>query len=186
MLIEQTLAILHALKLPGMATALDEQRGQPDLNALSFDERLALLLEREHAVRHDRRLTRLLQPARLRYSSACVEDVNVRAKRGLDKARLLQLAGGDWIRQHQTLLVVGPTGTGKSWLASALGHMACRQGHTVRYVRLPRLLSEELVHARADGSYGKVMQTLAKTDLLILDLWEVRRHVESRAPLLGD
>jgi len=171
MLIEQTLAILHALKLPGMATALDEQRGQPDLNALSFDERLALLLEREHAVRHDRRLTRLLQPARLRYSSACVEDVNVRAKRGLDKARLLQLAGGDWIRQHQTLLVVGPTGTGKSWLASALGHMACRQGHTVRYVRLPRLLSEELVHARADGSYGKVMQTLAKTDLLILDLW---------------
>ena len=170
MLIEQTLASLHALKLPGMASALDEQRAIPDLAALSFEERLALLLDREHAVRHDRRLTRLLQLARLRYA-ACIEDVNFRAKRGLDRHRVLQLAGGDWIRQHQTLLIVGPTGTGKSWLACALGQSACRQGHSVRYVRLPRLLSEELVHARADGSYGKVMQTLAKTDLLILDDW---------------
>ncbi len=169
MLIEQTLTTLHALKLLGMATALDEQRGQPDLAALSFDERLALLLDREQAVRHDRRLTRLLQLARLRYTSACIEDVNFRTKRGLEKSRLLQLAGGDWIRQHQTLLLVGPTGTGKSWLACALGHMACRQGHTVRSLRLPRLLSEDLVHARADGSYGKLMLTLAKTDLLILD-----------------
>ena len=170
MLIEQTLATLHALKLSGMATALDEQRGVPDLAALSFDERLALLLAREHAVRQDKRLTRLLQLARLRYA-ACVEDVNFRTKRGLDRHRFLQLAGGDWIRQHQTLLLVGPTGTGKSWLACALGQSACRQGHAVRYVRLPRLLSEELVLARADGSYGKLMQTFAKTDLLILDDW---------------
>ena len=170
MLIEQTLASLHALKLPGMASALDEQRAIPDLAALSFEERLALLLEREHAVRHDRRLTRLFQLARLRHA-ACIEDVNFRAKRGLDHHRVLQLAGGEWIRQHQTPLIVGPTGTGKSWLACALGQSACRQGHSVRYVRLPRLLSEELVHARADGSYGKVMQTLAKTDLLILDDW---------------
>ena len=170
MLIEQTLATLHALKLSGMATALDEQRGVPDLAALSFDERLALLLAREQTVRQDKRLTRLLQLARLRYA-ACVEDVNFRTKRGLDRHRFLQLAGGEWIRQHQTLLLVGPTGTGKSWLACALGQSACRQGHAVRYVRLPRLLSEELVLARADGSYGKVMQTLAKTDLLILDDW---------------
>ena len=170
MLIEQTLATLHALKLPGMAAALDAQRGLPDLATLAFEERLALLLEREQAVRHDRRLTRLLQLARLRYA-ACVEDVNFRTTRGLERHRFLQLAAGEWIRQHQTLLIVGPTGTGKSWLACALGQSACRQGHTVRYVRLPRLLSEELVHARADGSYGKVMQTLAKTDLLILDDW---------------
>jgi DNA replication protein DnaC len=170
MLIEQTLATLHALKLPGMAAALDEQRGVPDLAALAFDDRFALLLEREQAVRHDRRLTRLLQLARLRYP-ACVEDVNFRTKRGLERTRFLQLAGGEWIRQRQTLLLVGPTGTGKSWLACALGQSACRQGHTVRYARLPRLLGEDLVHARADGSYGKVMQTLAKTDLLILDDW---------------
>jgi len=170
MLIEHTLATRHALKLSGMAAALKGQRGVPDLAALSFDERLALLLDREHAVRHDKRLTRLLQLARLRYA-ACIEDVNFRTTRGLERHRFLQLAGGDWIRQHQTLLLVGPTGTGKSWLACALGQSACRQGHTVRYVRVPRLLGEELVHARADGSYGKVMQTLAKTDLLILDDW---------------
>jgi DNA replication protein DnaC len=170
MLMEQTLTMLHALKLTGMAAALEEQRGIPDLATLSFEERFALLLEREQAARHDRRLTRLLQLARFRHA-ACVEDVNFRAKRGLERSRFLQLAGGEWIRQHQTLLIVGPTGTGKTWLACALGQSACRQGHTVRYVRLPRLLSEELVHARADGSYGKLMQTLARTDLLILDDW---------------
>jgi len=170
MLLEQTLSALHALKLHGMATALDEQRGIPDLTTLAFEERLALLLEREQALRHDRRLSRLLQLARLRYP-ACVEDVNFRAKRGLERSRVLQLAGGEWIRQHQTLLITGPTGTGKSWLACALGNSACRQGHTVRYVRVPRLLGEDLVLARADGSYAKLMQTLARTDLLILDDW---------------
>ena len=170
MLIEQTLTMLHALKLTGMAAALDAQRGLPDLASLAFEDRLALLLEREQGTRHDRRLTRLLQLARFRYA-ACVEDVNFRPKRGLERHTFLQLADGAWIRQRQTLLLVGPTGTGKTWLACALGQSACRQGHTVRYVRLPRLLSEELVHARADGSYGKLMQTLAKTDLLILDDW---------------
>ncbi|MCC6774967.1 MAG: ATP-binding protein [Gemmatimonadaceae bacterium] len=170
MLIEQTLTLLHSLKLTGMATALAEQRGLPDLATLTFEERLALLLEREQASRHDRRLTRLLQLARLRHA-ACVEDVNFRTKRGLERSTFLHLASGDWIRQRQTLLLVGPTGTGKTWLACALGNAACRQGHTVRYLRLPRLLSEELVLARADGSYGKVMQTLARTDLLILDDW---------------
>lgn len=170
MLIEQTLTLLQSLKLTGMAAALAEQQGIPDLAALAFEERLALLLEREQASRHDRRLTRLLQLARLRYA-ACVEDVNFRTKRGLERSLFLQLAHGEWIRQHQTLLLVGPTGTGKTWLACALGNAACRQGHTVRYLRLPRLLGEELVHARADGSYGKLMQTLARTDLLILDDW---------------
>ncbi|MCO4100250.1 MAG: ATP-binding protein [Gemmatimonas sp.] len=170
MLLEQTLSTLHALKLYGMATALDEQRGIPDLTTLAFEERLALLLEREQALRHDRRLWRLLQLARRRYA-ACVEDVNFRTKRGLERSRVLQLAGGEWIRQHQTLLITGPTGSGKSWLACALGHSACRQGHTVRYVRVPRLLGEDLVLARADGSYAKLMQTLARTDLLILDDW---------------
>ena len=170
MLIEQTLTLLHSLRLTGMAQALDEQRGLPDLAQLSFEERFALLLEREKAARTDRRLTRLLQLARFRVN-ACVEDLNFRAKRGLDRGVILRLAGGEWIRDHHVTLIVGPTGTGKTWLACALGQSACRQGYTVRYTRLPRLLGEELVRARADGSYGKLLQQLAKTDLLILDDW---------------
>lgn len=170
MLIEQTLTILHSLRLTGMAQALEEQRGIPDLAQLSFEDRFALLLQRETTARGDRRLTRLLQLARFRVN-ACVEDINFRAKRGLDRASVLRLASGDWIRAHQVTLVVGPTGTGKTWLACALGQSACRQGYTVRYARLPRLLAEELVRARADGSYGKLLQQLAKTDLLILDDW---------------
>jgi DNA replication protein DnaC len=170
MLIEQTLTLLHSLRLTGMAQALDEQRGLPDLAQLSFEERFALLLEREKAARTDRRLTRLLQLARFRVN-ACVEDLNFRAKRGLDRSVILRLAGGEWIREHHVTLIVGPTGTGKTWLACALGQSACRQGYTVRYTRLPRLLGEELVRARADGSYGKLLQQLAKTDLLLLDDW---------------
>lgn len=93
------------------------------------------------------------------------------ARRGLDRQAILRLAGGDWIRAHQVLLLVGPTGTGKTWLACALGQSACRHGHSVRYTRLPRLLGDELARARADGSYGKLLQQLGKTDLLILDDW---------------
>jgi DNA replication protein DnaC len=169
MLLQQTIDRMHALRLSGMAQALDEQRGIPDIASLAFEDRLALLVEREQLARGDRRLARLLQLARLRHA-ACVEDVNFRVKRGLDRALFLRLASADWIRQHEVVLLVGPTGTGKSWLACALGHAACRQGHTVRYVRLPRLLGE-LALARGDGSYGRVLQHFAKTDLLILDDW---------------
>jgi DNA replication protein DnaC len=169
MLMQQTLDLLHTLRLTGMAHALEEQRGVPDLASLAFEERLALLLERERLTRGDRRLTRLLQVARFR-EAACIEDVNFRAKRGLDRSVVLRLAAGDWIRQHEVVLLVGPTGTGKTWLACALGHSACQQGHVVRYVRMPRLLSE-LATARGDGSYGRLLQQLAKTDLLILDDW---------------
>jgi DNA replication protein DnaC len=169
MLMQQTLTLLHALRLPGMAQALEEQAGIPDIATLAFDDRFALVVEREKLVREDRRLARLLHVARFRHA-ACVEDVNFRAKRGLDQALFLRLAGGDWIRQHEVVLLVGPTGTGKSWLACALGHAACRQGATVRYVRLPRLLGD-LAPARGDGSYGRLLQQFAKTDLLILDDW---------------
>jgi DNA replication protein DnaC len=169
MLMQQTLAQLHSLRLTGMAQALEEQAGIPDIATLAFEDRFALLLEREKLAREDRRLTRLLQVARFRHA-ACVEDVNFRVKRGLDRALFVRLAGGDWVRQHEVLLLVGPTGTGKSWLACALGHAACRQGATVRYVRLPRLLGD-LAPARGDGSYGRLLQHFAKTDLLILDDW---------------
>jgi DNA replication protein DnaC len=170
MLVQQTIERLHALRLTGMAQALTEQQGQPDLGALAFDDRLALLVEREVTARADRRLTRLLQLARLRLPGAVLEDLDFRSARGLDRSLLLRLADCEWVRQHHTVLIVGATGTGKTYLACALGHSACRHGLTVRYFRLPRLL-HELGLARADGSYGKLLVTLAKTELLALDDW---------------
>ena len=140
MLIQQTIECLHALRLTGMATALSEQQGQPDLASLSFEDRFTLLVEREVTAREDRRLTRLLQLAKLRLPAAAVEDLDFRTARGLDRALLLRLAAGEWIRHHQTVLIVGATGTGKTYVACALGQSACRHGLTVRYLRLPRLL----------------------------------------------
>jgi DNA replication protein DnaC len=153
-----------------MAAALSEQQGQPDLGALSFEDRLTLLVEREVTARADRRLTRLLQLAKLRLPAAAIEDLDFRSARGLDRSLLLRLASCEWIRQRQTVLIVGATGTGKTYLACALGQSACRHGLTVRYVRLPRLL-HDLGLARADGSYGKLLATLAKTELLLVDDW---------------
>jgi DNA replication protein DnaC len=169
MLAQQTTELLHQLKLLAMAEALEEQRRTPDAVSLDFEDRLSLLLEREKMSRENRRLTRLLQLARLRHS-AVVEDVNFRVKRGLDKSQFMRLSSCEWITQHGVLLITGPTGTGKSWLACALGHTACRNGLTVRYARLPRLL-QELAIARSDGSYGRLLTQLAKTDLLVLDDW---------------
>ncbi len=159
MLTQQTLDLLHTLRLTGMAEALEEQRGIPDVASLAFDERFAPL-EREKSARENRRLTRLLQVARFRLA-ACVEDLNFRANRGLDRALVLRLASGEWVRQHTTLLLTGPARTGKTFVACALGHAACRHGFTVRYVRLPRLLGE-LAVARSDGSYSKLMQRSRK------------------------
>lgn len=169
MLAQQTTELLHQLKLAAMADALAEQRRTPDIVSLDFEDRLALLLEREKVSRENRRLTRLLQLARLR-QPAIVEDVNFRVKRGLDRSQFLRLATCEWIRQHGILLITGPTGTGKSWLACALGHSACREGLSVRYLRLPRLL-HDLGIARSDGSYARLLAHLARTDLLIIDDW---------------
>jgi len=169
MLLQQTIDRLHELRLTGMAQALEEQRGQPDLHDLTFEDRLALLLEREATARADRRLSRLLQIAKLRLP-AMVEDIDFKTPRGLDRSVVLHLAGCDWIRQHQVVLIVGATGTGKTYLGCALGHSACRQGLTVRYVRLPRLLND-LALAKADGSYGRLLTSLAKTQLVIIDDW---------------
>lgn len=167
MLKQQTLTTLHTLKLPGLAEAYAQQLEQPDVQGLSFDERLALLVDREVTHRQSRRLQRLLQLARLR-QSACVEDIDYQHKRGLDRSLVAALTSCDWIRAHHNLHLTGPTGTGKSWLACAFGNQACRQGWSVRYERAPRLL-DFLRIARGDGSYHKKLASLARTDLLILD-----------------
>ncbi len=167
MLAQHTLDQLHALKLTGMADAYQQQLEQPTTHELSFNERFALLVDRETTHRENRRLTRLLQLAHLK-QSACVEDINYKHKRGLDRSQMAALATCDWIRAHHNLHITAPTGTGKSWLACALGNQACRQGLSVRYERASRLL-DSLRIARGDGSYGKRLIQLAKIDLLILD-----------------
>lgn len=173
MLIQQTLSQLQTLKLTGMAEALRQQLSQPELQALSFDERFSLLVDREVLQRDNRRLSRLLSAAKLRFN-ACVEDIDYRHPRRLQKSHMAQLATGDWLRRHQNLAITGPTGTGKTWLACALGNQACRQAFTVRYTRLPRLV-EQLRIAHGDGTYPRLMTQLGKIELLILDDWGMQK-----------
>lgn len=170
MLIEQTVHTLNAMRLPGMAAAFAEQQTNAASMSLSFDERFAMLVDREHAWRENRRVSRLLREAKLKSSQACMEDVRYGDGRKLDKALIAQLAGCQWIRGHQNLILTGATGCGKTWLACALGNAACRQGLSVAYVRTPRLF-EELRIAHGDGSFSKRLSALAKTDVLILDDW---------------
>jgi DNA replication protein DnaC len=169
MLCHPTTEKLQSLKLTGMVKALDAQRAMNDIEELGFEERLGLLLDRELTERENRRLGTRLKKAKLRHT-CCVEDLDFRTPRGLDKALILSLAACAWIAKGINILITGPTGVGKSYLACALGHKACLEGHSVLYLRLPRLL-EELRLARADGSYGKLMMTYAKTNLLVLDDW---------------
>lgn len=152
-----------------MARALQEQAGQPDLAALAFEERLGLLVDRELTERDSRRLQTRLKQARLR-QNACLEEVDYRTPRGLDRHLLHHLASGQWLREHRNGLIVGPTGVGKTWLACALANAACRLGFTATYHRLPRLL-DDLTLAHADGRYPRLLAALARTDLLVLDDW---------------
>lgn len=180
MLINQTLEHLRNLKLTAMAQALEEQIEQPATFDLSFEERFSLLVMREITDRENRRLRRLLKTARLK-QSACLEDIDYRHPRGLDKSLMATLAGGDWIRRGANVHLTGQTGTGKSWLACALGNQACRMGWSVKYERVPRLL-ENLRIAHADGSFGKRLMQLAKTDLLILADFGIFSISQRRAP----
>jgi DNA replication protein DnaC len=169
MLTHPTYERLIALGLTGMGKALEEQRRQSDLTALDFEERLALMVDRETIERENKRLVTRLKFARLR-QSAVVEDINMKAPRSLDKALFQKLVAGDWIERHQNLLIIGQAGVGKSFIACALGHKACRDNRSVLYYRLPRLF-DALLLARGDGRYGRLLKTLARVTLLILDDW---------------
>jgi len=162
-----TLDKIEQLRLFGMAKALREQFQNQAATTLSFEERLGLLIDREMTERENKRLATRLRTAKLRISAA-IEDIDFRQPRGLDKALVLSLASNQWITEHHNLLIIGPTGVGKSYLACALSHKACRDGHVVLYQRLPRLL-EELALSHHDGRYRKLMKSLLKADLLILD-----------------
>jgi len=169
MLTHPILEQLQALKLTGMVKALSEQLNMPDIESMDFMTRLGLMVDRETTERANRRLTSRLKKAKLR-QQACFEDIDFRTPRGLDKKLMLSLASCDWIKKANNILITGATGTGKSYLACALAHKACLEGRTARYMRLPRLM-EAITIARADGSYGKLMLDLARTDLIILDDW---------------
>jgi DNA replication protein DnaC len=169
MLHQPTLDKLQELKLTGMLRAYQEQEALSESQALNFEERLGLLVDRELTERANRRLSTRLRFARLR-QEACLEDIDFRAPRGLDKSLLLSLADGRWIAHHDNCLLVGPTGAGKTYVACALAQQACREGYSVRYLRLPRLLSE-LALARGDGRYPRVLASLVRMDLIVLDDW---------------
>lgn len=168
MLIQPTLDTLNGLKLHGMALGLSEQMTHTAAQGLAFEERLALLLEREVVHRENRRLKRLWKLAQPKEREAALEDLDYRSRQGLDRSQLASLASCEWIRANQNILIHGATGCGKTYLACALAHQACRNGLSVLYVRAPRLF-EELNLCHADGSYRKRLVAIAKTSLLVID-----------------
>lgn len=167
MLTNPTSEKLYALRLDGMALALEEQRRQPDISQLDFEARLALLVERQWLWKENRALATRLQDAQLKIA-ATLEDIDYRHPRGLKRAQIDQLRASDWVAQHHNCLVVGPTGCGKTFLACALGHQACRDGYRVRYYYAPKLF-RELQTAQVDGSLMKLLKRLARAALLVID-----------------
>lgn len=169
MLNHPTVEKLLALRLPAMARGLVEQMNNPEMEALSFEERLGLLVDRQLTERDSQRMVRRLANAKLR-EQACIEDLDFRAVRGLDRALLARLSEGAWIRQGHHVLITGPTGVGKTYLACALAQKACRDGVGAFYVRMPRLVAD-LDAARAEGRHRRVLDSLVRKPLLILDDW---------------
>ena len=179
---------LQKLRLHGMAKALAEQAQLGDLEHLGFEERLGLLVDREMSDRDSRQLDHRLKRARLK-SGAVPEDVDYRHPRGLDRPLFARLIAGQWLIEKHNVLLTGPTGCGKTWLACTLAHQACRQGYSALYVRLPRLL-DELAQGRGDGRYSKLLAQLGKVDVLLLDDWGLAvlddRHRRDLLEVLDD
>jgi DNA replication protein DnaC len=167
MLNNQTMDKLYALRLDGMAQALEEQRRQADISQLEFEERLALLVERQWLWKENRALARRLHYARFKIP-ASLEDIDYRHPRGLKRAQIEQLRAAQWVQKHHNCLITGPTGSGKTYLACALGHQACRDGHRVGYYYAPKLF-RELQNAQADGSLMKLLKKLARSALVLID-----------------
>ncbi len=170
MLTNPTLDQMQALGLKGMAAAYRDMAEQSGADQLSREEWLGLMLDREASLRADRRLTNRLRIARLRFAEASIEDIDFATPRGLDRRTVMALAQGAWLKARENLIVTGQTGTGKTWMACAFGRQAARQDHSVLYVRVPRLF-EDLAMARLDGRFPRLVDKLAKVQLLILDDW---------------
>jgi DNA replication protein DnaC len=167
MLREPTLEKLYDMKLNGMAQAFKEQLRHPTVNELSFDERFSLLVDQQWSWQEERKMKRLLHNARLKLN-ACIEDIDFKAPRGIDKSVILHLATCEWIRNAHNIIITGPTGVGKTYLACAFANKACRMGFSSLYIRLSRLF-QDLSIARADGSYPSIMKKLTKAKVLIID-----------------
>lgn len=179
-----TLSQLRELELAGFAQALEEQLGAAGTSALSFEERLALLVDREVHHRNDRRQAMLLKKARLKYAQACIEDLDTRAGRGIERSAIMGLALSRWVDEGLTISINGLTGTGKSWLACALAQYACRRAHSALYLRVPRL-GEELRILHGNGGFARWLAALARTDVLVLDDWGLAAlDAPTRADLL--
>lgn len=168
MLFEQTIDKLAQMKLYGMANSLKERISRPDHGDISASDFVGLLVDDEWTDRQNRKLTSRLKQARFKDGSACIENIDYKTSRGLKKVQLLELMQNHWIEKHQNIVFTGPSGSGKSYIAQALGNHLCRSGFSVNYLRAPKLVVI-LTQARADGSYLRLMNRLSKSNVLIVD-----------------